>query len=254
MDEVMLVVVAHPDDETFGTGSVIAHAAAQGRRVVVCCATHGEAGKDTSGTTSGPEELAVVREGELRRAADVLGASEVILLDFADSDMEGPMADDALAAVPIDDVVAQAAGVIERVGPDIVVALDYVGIDDHRDHQRIGEATANAFTHAAKPGARLYLWTIPRSVMQRWFDEFRAKGLMEAYTNIEMGRPDEDVTTIIDVAHVADTRREAIAEHRTQTGPFEGISPELDAFLLSRDYFVRVVPPWTGGSIETELS
>src|SRR5437660_1765598 len=120
MNELMLVVVAHPDDETFGTGSVIAHAAAQGRRVVVCCATRGEAGHDTSGTTRSPEELAAVREGELRAAAEVLGAHEVIVLDYADSDMQGPMPDNALAAVPLDDVVVEVAGVIDRVSPDIV--------------------------------------------------------------------------------------------------------------------------------------
>src|SRR5689334_10816520 len=104
MTETVLVVVAHPDDETFGTGSVIAHAAAQGRHVVVCCATRGEAGHDTSGTTSGPEELAAVREGELRSAAEVLGARDVIVLDFPDSDMHGDMPPGALAAVPIEDV------------------------------------------------------------------------------------------------------------------------------------------------------
>jgi len=248
-----LVVVAHPDDETFGTGSVIAHSAAQGRHVVVCCATRGEAGHDTSGTTSGPEELAAVREGELRAAAEVLGAREVIVLDFADSDMHGEMPAGALAAVPIEDVTAQVAGVIERVAPDIVVTLDYIGIDDHRDHQRIGEATEHAFRRVAKPGARLYFWTMPQSLMKKWIGEFRVKGLMEDYTAWDMGRPDDQVTTIIDVAYLADTRRKAIAEHRSQTGPFEGISPELDAFILSRDYFVRAVPPWNGGEVETEL-
>ena len=97
-----MVVVAHPDDETFGTGSVIAAAAAAGARVVVCCATRGEAGEDTSGTTSGPDELARVREGELRAAGRVLGVSEIVLLDFADSGMAGDMPPNALAAVPIE--------------------------------------------------------------------------------------------------------------------------------------------------------
>src|SRR5437016_10647730 len=75
----LLVVVAHPDDETFGTGSVIASAAARGVRVVVCCATRGAAGEDTSGTTSGPAELALVREGALRAAPDLPRPAHVAL-------------------------------------------------------------------------------------------------------------------------------------------------------------------------------
>ncbi len=85
----MLVVVAHPDDETFGTGSCIAHAAANGVDVTVCCATRGEAGEDTSGTTASREELARVREAELRAAAAVLGARNVVVFHFGDSHMQG---------------------------------------------------------------------------------------------------------------------------------------------------------------------
>src|SRR5437868_15283149 len=114
MNPVMLVVVAHPDDETFGTGSVIAAAVARGARVVVCCATRGEAGVDTSGTTSSREELAAVREQELRSAAKVLGVSDLVLLDFADSDMQGDMPPNALAAVPLEHVLDEVAGVIEQ--------------------------------------------------------------------------------------------------------------------------------------------
>src|SRR5688572_25424405 len=121
MGPALLVVVAHPDDETFGTGSVIAAAAVAGARVVVCCATRGEAGEDTSGTTTSAEELARVREAELRAAAAVLGADEVVLLDFADSGLNGAMPDRALAAVDLEEVVAQLVPVIQRVQPDVVV-------------------------------------------------------------------------------------------------------------------------------------
>ncbi len=250
---VVLVVVAHPDDETFGTGSVIANAAQAGARVVVCCATRGEAGEDTSGTTSSRDELARVREGELRAAAKVLGAAEVVLLGFADSGMNGEMPPNALAGVPVERVVSEVAVAIERVQPDVVVTFDHESIEDHRDHIRIGQATTDAFGRVAKPSARLYRWTLLRDHIDRWLGEMKALGQLEAYTEMELGRPRDELTTIVDVSHVMDTRRAAIAEHRTQLSPFHGMSPELEGEMLARDHFIRVVPPWNGGPMETSL-
>lgn len=249
----MLVVVAHPDDETFGTGSVIASAAAKGAHVVVCCATHGEAGEDVSGATSSPAELAAARKEELHAAARVLGAGRVVLLDFADSGMEGDMPPDALAAAPMDDVVAAIAPVIEEVAPDIVVTIDPEWVNDHRDHIRIGEATTIAFHRVAAPGARLYHWTLPRSVMDPWLAEMKANGMLDAYVDLELGRPDETVTTVVDVWHVVDTRRAAIAEHKTQFGPFRGMSEEMERLALGYDHYVRIVPAWDGGPVEASV-
>jgi LmbE family N-acetylglucosaminyl deacetylase len=249
----MLVAVAHPDDETFGTGSVIAHAAAQGVHVTVLCATRGEAGEDTSRTTSGPEELARVREAELRSAAALLGASEVVLLDFADSGFDGPMPAGALADAPISDVVSRIADTITRTEPDVVVCFDSEYIRDHRDHIRMGEATVVAFANAATPGARLYAWSLPRSMMDEWQANLKELGLLEAYVDIEMGRPDDQFTTLIDVSYLADKRWAAIQEHKTQTSPFHGLEPELRARFVGRDHFVRLVPAWNGGPIETSL-
>ena len=249
----MLVVVAHPDDETFGTGSVIAAAAARGARVVVCCATRGEAGEDISGTTSSPGELAQVREQELHAAARVLGAAEVRVLDFADSGLDGDMPPGALAAVPLEHVVAAVVPVIEEYAPDVVVTLDYNAVEDHRDHMRIGEAATRAFERVAKPGARLYHWTLARSLMTRWLGEMKRLGQLDEYVDMELGCADEDITTIVDVRAVAEQRRAAVAEHRTQFSIFTGLPPEFEEELLSCDYFVRIVPPWDGGPIETNL-
>lgn len=85
----LLVVVAHPDDESFGCGSLIALAAGGGAAVTVCCATRGEAGEPAPGSGVDADALPAVREQELRDAADLLGASEVVLLDFVDSGMAG---------------------------------------------------------------------------------------------------------------------------------------------------------------------
>jgi LmbE family N-acetylglucosaminyl deacetylase len=249
----MLVVVAHPDDETFGTGSVIAHAAAHGVAVTVCCATHGEAGEDASGTTGSRDELATVRAGELREAAAVLGAHEVVLLDFGDSDMQGAMPAHALCAVPVEVVAEAVADVVRRVQPDVVVAFDPESVADHRDHQRIGEATVLAFAAAAPEGARLYAWTLLRSAMVGWAKQMVALGRLEKYHDMELGRPDDEITTVVDVADVLDARRAAIAAHRTQASPLAGLSPDLERVFLTRDHFVRLVPPWAGGPQETSL-
>ena len=71
------LVVAHPDDETFGCGSLLLHAAAAGVETVVTCATRGEAGEPPAGSALGPAELGRVREQELRSAASVLGVRTV---------------------------------------------------------------------------------------------------------------------------------------------------------------------------------
>src|SRR5262245_20223197 len=83
-----LVVVAHPDDETFGCGSVIAHASRRGADVVVVCATRGERG-ERSPEIPPDADLAEIRTAELQDAATILGAARVELLDFLDSDIAG---------------------------------------------------------------------------------------------------------------------------------------------------------------------
>jgi len=77
----LLVVVAHPDDETFGCGSLILEAVARGYDVTVACATRGELGESAIEV----DDLAAVRERELRTAAAVLGVQRVELLGWIDS-------------------------------------------------------------------------------------------------------------------------------------------------------------------------
>lgn len=251
----MLVVVAHPDDETFGMGSVIAHEAARGVQVVVCCATRGEAGEAPDWLGDG-EDLGAVRAAELRDAAVALGAIQVVLLDFADSGMTGEADEKTLAGAPLEEVVSAVRAVVDDVYPDIVVTLDPVYGDGHRDHTRIGAATVAACEH--RPSTQLYAWTVPRSVLSKWFAELERVRPGSEHLDLDLdreglGRPLEEITTVLDTSDVLDLRNRASELHRSQKTPFDAMSEQLRDEFLTQDHLVRLQPPWTGGELERSL-
>ena len=251
----LLVVVAHPDDETFGLGSLIAGAAGAGARVTVCCATRGEAGEVAAGCEVAVGDLGAVRVRELHDAGAALGVSEIVMLDFGDSGMVGDTEDTTLVGAPLASVVDAVAAVVSRVSPDVVVTLDPTGGDGHRDHVRIAEATVAAARTSA-PGSSIYCGTVTRSLMQRWLE-----GQQQAHPDAghlglertELGRPDDEVTTVVDLGAHLDVRRRAIALHHSQRSPFEGMPADLVDTFLRYGYLVRVEPPWAGGPLETTL-
>jgi N-acetyl-1-D-myo-inositol-2-amino-2-deoxy-alpha-D-glucopyranoside deacetylase len=255
----LMVVVAHPDDETFGCGGVIAHAAARGAEVVVCSATRGELGEDHSGTTSGPDELGVVRVAELEAAGRVLGSARSLVLDLGDSGWDGPVPDGSLCAVDVAAVQSLVRGLLEDEQPDVVVTLDPTGSDGHRDHVRIAEATTAAVEawvadRQGPPGVRLYHWFLPRSLMRRWAEHMAAADPDSVYLDVELGHPDEDTTTILDTSAEIDTIRRAILEHRTQRSPYEGLPDDLEAAFLGTQHLQRILPPWPGGPTDAETT
>src|SRR5262245_41114204 len=98
----LLLLVAHPDDETFGCGSLLAYAAARAVTTVVGCATRGEAGIPPPGLE--PGDLPAVREAELRAAAALLGVTRVDVFSWVDSGMDGEPEAGTLMSAPLDDV------------------------------------------------------------------------------------------------------------------------------------------------------
>ena len=249
----MLVVVAHPDDETFGTGSVIARAAQQGAEVVVCCATHGELGEPRAGSVPEGVTLAEVRAGELRDAAAVLGATRVRLLDFGDSGWDGDCNSRSLVGAAFDDVVAVVRNVVADERPDVVVTLDPSGGDGHRDQVRIAQATTVAFDEAAPEGATLYYWCLVRSVMRQWAAHNRGS-VYDAVPEDDFGCPDELITTVVDVADLLPLRLEAISRHRSQASPYDDLPADLQAAFLATDRLIRARPAWVKSPVESELT
>jgi LmbE family N-acetylglucosaminyl deacetylase len=251
----LLVVVAHPDDETFGCGSVIAHAAGHGAHVTVCCATRGEAGELAPGCDLAGGTLADLRMRELHDAGRVLGVADVVVLDFVDSGMTGDASPSTLYGAPLERVVDAVAEMITRAAPDVIVTLDATGGDGHRDHDRIGEATTVAAQQRA-PHASLYYYCVVRSMLRLWLERLKAdrpEAGHLALDDTELGRPDEDITTVLDSSAYLEVRRRAIARHASQHSPYDDMPDDLAETFLVHDRLVRVQPPWTGGPIETEL-
>ena len=84
----LMAVYAHPDDESYSVGGVLAQCASQGIPTFVVCATRGEVGEIADQALATPANLGEVREKELREACRTLGVKEVVFLDYVDGQLE----------------------------------------------------------------------------------------------------------------------------------------------------------------------
>ena len=252
MEERLLVAVAHPDDETFGCGSLLAHASELGVPSVVACATRGEAGSPTPGRGLDDADMAIVREAELRAAADFLGVERVELFDWVDSGMEGEPAEGTLVAAPLDDVAHRVASLIDDVQPTVVVTLD--ASDGHRDHAHMRDAVILAVERSVWNVGRVYLHCLPQQLMRRWVEALIEQQPDSEHLGLgDLGTPPDQITTIIDTTSLLELREQAMALHRSQTSPYEVMPADLRRDFLTSEHLRRVRPAWENGPIEAEI-
>jgi LmbE family N-acetylglucosaminyl deacetylase len=226
----LLVVVAHPDDESFGCGSLLASASAMGHSTAVLCATRGEAGESRIATG----DLAALRQHELHEASRILGVGTVRLLNHADSGMTGEPAPGTLAAADPASLMAEVMSVIDELRPDVVVTLD--ASDGHRDHAAMRDATLAAVDSADHRPSATYLWCLARSSMQRWAQHLGGHSQADAYAAMgELGTPDDEITTRLDVAAHLPTRWAAIRAHASQASPYDELPEDLQWEFLATD-------------------
>jgi LmbE family N-acetylglucosaminyl deacetylase len=144
----ILVIFAHPDDESHGPGGTLAKYAAEGVKVHYLCATRGEAGTVDDSFLANGSSIAELRTAELNRAAVELGLAEVTFLGYRDSGMEG-WADnqhpESLYAAPLDEVAGRIAVQIRCLQPDIIISHDQYGWYGHPDHIKVYQATLLAY-------------------------------------------------------------------------------------------------------------
>jgi len=139
----LMCVLAHPDDESLGTGGALAQCAAEGVATYLVTATRGERGRfGDSKESPGPEIVGKAREAELLAAAKELGIREVSFLDYLDG---------ALDQVDAAEATEKIAGHIRRVKPQVVITFGPDGAYGHPDHIAISQLTTAAIVGAADP-------------------------------------------------------------------------------------------------------
>jgi LmbE family N-acetylglucosaminyl deacetylase len=241
----LLGLFAHPDDESRIVGGTLAKYASEGVDVSLLVATHGEAGSCGEPALCTPEELPRVREAELRKAGEILGVTDLTILDYQDG---------TLPDVDRDELIGHLVAAIRRVRPQVVLTFGPEGRTLHADHIVIHEAATKAYEHAADPRAypeqglpsyaalKLYYTTLPES-------------LVRAINWGFPGIPDENVTVSLDVAPWIDQKKRATNEaHRTQAHdqPFANL-PEAERWrALSVEYF-RVAASRLPDKVEREM-
>jgi N-acetyl-1-D-myo-inositol-2-amino-2-deoxy-alpha-D-glucopyranoside deacetylase len=240
----LLLVHAHPDDETLMTGGTIAHYLAAGVDVAVVTFTLGEEGEVIGpqwaglAADGGADQLGGFRIGELAAALAALSpdGSEPLAPRFLggagrwrDSGMAGSPASRnprALVQAPLTDVVEALIGELRAFDPHVVITYDAAGTYGHPDHRRVHEACAAA--------------------LARYTGE---TGELPSY-------PDDEITAQIDVSAVRGRKVAALAAHATQVT----VAPSATEYALSNnivqpigtvEYYRRVDAPGSGR--ETDL-
>ena len=133
-----LAIVAHPDDIEYGTAAAVARWTGQGKRIVYCMVTSGEAGIDGLH----PDESGPLREAEEIASARVVGVDEVEFLRQPDGILE--------YGVPLRRLLAD---VVRRHRPDVVLTINFRetfgGTSlNQADHIAVGRAVLDAVRDA----------------------------------------------------------------------------------------------------------
>ncbi|PYE50419.1 PIG-L deacetylase family protein [Deinococcus yavapaiensis] len=227
----LLAVFAHPDDEALRCGGTLAHYAAQGARITLVCATRGEAGRVTDPSLGHVEDVAALREQELKDACAHLGIGEPVFLGYHDSGRgERLRRDDPLATINVDlwEIEARILEVIARVQPHVMLTFDPHGIYGHPDHLIVHRAATAAFYSSGcleKPVQRLYYTAQTRSEMQRMQGSL---GVLAGLDPDTYGVSDCTVAVRVGVSRYAPQKRRALYAHRTQTGPLSTLGTMPD--------------------------
>jgi LmbE family N-acetylglucosaminyl deacetylase len=247
-----MAVHAHPDDEAISTGGILARYADEGVRTVLVTCTNGELG-DAPGEIK-PDDprhdesvVVPIRRRELEASCRALGVSDLELLGYHDSGMEGWPQNDAPASfwqVPVAEAGHRLASLMVRHRPQVVVTYDEKGFYGHPDHIQANRITLAAIAECGIPD-KLYYTAMPRSSLHGFRETMEAAGIempSEVEERPDFGTPEELITTYVDCSTVTGRKYASLSAHASQSDNifFLRMGEELFGTLMRSEAFIRV--------------
>jgi N-acetylglucosamine malate deacetylase 2 len=227
----LLISVAHPDDEAYGTGGTLAEYSSTGRRTGLITMTRGGSGRSLG--LCEPQDLPAFREAELRASVAALGIHEFRLYDYPDA---APPERGAVGSTTTPGTFLGGLQAVNRQEPKVVITFAPDGSNRHPDHIVSSAVTVAAFERAGlqAKGSRLYFFASPVLYNPEWADTWRPP------------------THARDVTAYLPQKLRSIAAHRTQALSTIDFLSRL-AERIPLETFRRAVPEWVGTELESEL-
>ena len=259
----LLLVHAHPDDETIGNGVTMAKYATAGTQVTLVTCTRGEEGEvllsELANLASDKDDkLGEQRIIELKNAMHELGIKDYRFLGapnkkWRDSGMMGtPQNDrnDVFWQTDLDEAALELVKIILEIKPQVLITYDEFGGYGHPDHIKAHRVAMRAAELAIDQGwqiSKIYWNTTPRSVVQEGIEKMKEVGSdffgAESVEDLPWAKPDELVTTVINAPEFVPQKLAAMKAHATQIsidGPFFALSNNLGLEVWGDEYYTLV--------------
>ena len=259
----LLLVHAHPDDETINNGVTMAKYAADGIEVTLVTCTRGEEGEVLVDSllnlaSSKDDKLGEHREVELKDAMHELGIKDFRFLGspgkkWRDSGMMGmPQNDrkDVFWQADLDEAANELVKIILETKPQVLITYDEFGGYGHPDHIKAHQVAMRAGEIASQQGwqvSKIYWNTMPRSVIQMGIDKMKEVGSeffgAENADDLPFAKPDELVTSVVKAPDYVPQKLAAMKAHATQIsvdGPFFALSNNLGLSVWGDEYYTLV--------------
>jgi LmbE family N-acetylglucosaminyl deacetylase len=203
-----LIIIAHPDDESFLFAGTTLKLEEEGKVVGLLCATQGEKGADRLHRNLSETEMAKIRYKELLHACNILKCS---CSEF------GTYPDGGLDKVDFNQLVTDLVDRINEHQPKIILTFGEEGVTGHKDHIMIGKAALAAAKEANPKPEEVWLASIPGSIIDKFNEHETKRRVHHSHFRNQplVGVPDKKLFKM-DITKYKDQKTKAIEAHESQ--------------------------------------